>query len=60
MTSIFRLQDRIALLIGNGNSLDEVEQQVIEPAEVSAEQKTALWLFAWSTFHGSAPYNVKS
>jgi hypothetical protein len=59
MTSIFRLQERLALLIGKGKSLEEVEQQVIEPADISAEQKAALWLYAWSTFHGSPPYNVK-
>jgi hypothetical protein len=55
MTSMVRLQDRIAVLLGSGKSLDEVEREVIEPAKISGEQKAALWLVAWSIFHGVAP-----
>ena len=55
MTSFSRLQDRIAQLIGSGSTLDSVEKEVIEPADVGSEHKAALWLYAWSLFHGAAP-----
>ena len=54
MTSMFRLQERIAALMGSGLSLDQVEQEVIDPAHISGERKAALWLYAWSVSQGSA------
>jgi hypothetical protein len=35
-------------MIRNGASLDEVEQQVIEPSKVGPDREAALWLYAWS------------
>ena len=48
MASIFGLQERIAAMMRRGAPLDEVESQVIDPCELSSDQKAALWLYAWS------------
>ena len=48
MASVSRLQPRVATMIRNGASLDEVEQQVIEPSKVGPDREAALWLYAWS------------
>lgn len=31
-----------------GRSLDEVEQEIIEPAALRDDEKAALWMWAWS------------
>ncbi len=48
MASAYRLQERIAAMMFGGASLDRVEHDVIEPCDLSADQKAALWLYAWS------------
>ena len=48
MASIFGLQERIAAMMRCGAPLDQVESQVIDPSELSSDQKAALWLYAWS------------
>jgi hypothetical protein len=35
-------------MMRRGASLEEVERQVIDPCSASADQKAALWLYAWS------------
>ena len=35
-----------------GAPLDRVESEVIDPCELSADQKAALWLYAWSFIEG--------
>jgi hypothetical protein len=42
------LQERIAALMERGVSLDQVEENVIEPSPLDPDQKAALWLYAWS------------
>jgi hypothetical protein len=42
------LLERIARRIADGASLDEIERGLIEPTQLSENQKAALWLFAWS------------
>jgi hypothetical protein len=32
----------------NGDSFSSVEDEVIEPSGLSADQKSALWLYGWS------------
>ena len=54
MDSIVRLQERIAMVMERGDSLDQVEQEVIAAADISGEQRAALWLYAWSFTNGSA------
>lgn len=48
MASVFGLQERIAAMMRCGAPLEEVESQVIDPCTLSADQKAALWLYAWS------------
>jgi hypothetical protein len=48
MASVFGLQERIAGMMRRGAPLEEVESQVIDPCALSADQKAALWLYAWS------------
>jgi hypothetical protein len=48
MASVFGLQERIAGMMRCGAPLEEVESQVIDPCELSSDQKAALWLYAWS------------
>ena len=43
------LRDQIALRLDRGWSLGAVQSTLIDPAtELSAEERDALWLFAWS------------
>jgi hypothetical protein len=45
---MIRLQERIAALMECGATLDRVERELIHPSGLSADHKSALWLFAWS------------
>jgi 16S rRNA U516 pseudouridylate synthase RsuA-like enzyme len=40
-------QDQIATLVDQGMPLEEIEADVLEPAALSDEERSALWLFAW-------------
>ena len=46
-TGISALRERVAQAVGDGVPLDEVEESVIEHAPLPAEQRDALWLYAW-------------
>ena len=48
VASIVRLQERISAMMRRGAPLERVENQVIDPCELSSDQKAALWLYAWS------------
>jgi hypothetical protein len=48
MASVVRLQERIDAMIRCGARLDQVESEVIDPCELSSDQKDALWVYAWS------------
>jgi hypothetical protein len=52
MVSVLRLQERIGAMMRGGAPLDQVESQVIDPCELSSDQKAALWLYAWSFMEG--------
>jgi hypothetical protein len=43
-----QLQHLIGREMAAGASLDEVEEEIIEPSDLSDDQKSALWLYAWS------------
>jgi hypothetical protein len=36
----------------HGSSVDDVDSDLIEPSGLSADQKAALWLYAWSFVPG--------
>ena len=39
-------------MMQSGGPLDLVESEVIDPSELSSDQKPALWLYAWSFIEG--------
>ncbi len=43
---LVELQELIRLRLGRGISLDELEEEVIDPAPLGSEQKAELWLYA--------------
>lgn len=38
--------------MSHGGSVDDVDAEIIEPSGFSAEEKAALWLYAWSYVPG--------
>ena len=42
------MQNRIDGLLSEGASLDRVEAEVIDRCGLRADEKSALWLYAWS------------
>ena len=38
--------------MSRGGSVDDVDAEVIEPSDFSADEKAALWLYAWSFVPG--------
>ncbi len=50
--SVERLRDEIASRLEWGESVSEVEAELIASAEgVDEDERAALWLFAWSYHH---------
>ena len=43
-----RLQTRISGLLSEGASLEDVEAELIERCDLHQDEKSALWLYAWS------------
>jgi hypothetical protein len=41
-------EEEIRRRMRNGDSIDDVDLEVIERSGLSANQKAALWLYAWS------------
>ena len=46
---LLETQERIDERFGDGGSLAEVEEEIIDPAPFSEEQRAALWLYASAT-----------
>jgi hypothetical protein len=53
MAGTVRLQERIAVMIQGGASLDRVETEVINDSDLNSDQRAALWLYAWSFLKGT-------
>jgi hypothetical protein len=43
-----QLRAELAKRLGQGDSLDSVECELIAPSRLSEEQQSALWLYGWS------------
>jgi hypothetical protein len=41
-------RDRVEEWVGRGRSFDDVEEAIDEAADLTTDQKAALWLFAFS------------
>jgi hypothetical protein len=52
MAELMRLQELVATMMERGASWDSVETEIIEPSELNADQKAALWLYGWSFVEG--------
>jgi hypothetical protein len=48
VTATAMLQEQVATMMLNGAALDLVESEVIDPSDLDADRKAALWLYAWS------------
>ena len=48
MPTLIELALEIDVRMRGGASFSSIEDEVIEPTELSAEEKSALWLYAWS------------
>jgi hypothetical protein len=42
------LQHQVMVAMSDGTSVDEVNEEIIDPAPLDADAKGALWLYAWS------------
>jgi hypothetical protein len=40
-------RERVAQAVGDGASLEELEDELIAPAPLPTELRDALWLYAW-------------
>jgi hypothetical protein len=47
-TLLTALCDQISLWIDDGATLPTIEDELIDPAALSEDQRAALWLYAWS------------
>ena len=45
-------RDDVRLRMRRGGSVDDVDAEIIEPSAFSADEKAALWLYAWSFVPG--------
>jgi hypothetical protein len=43
-----QLRGAIRHWIGVGDALEEIERRLIEPARLSDDEKSGLWLYAWA------------
>jgi hypothetical protein len=48
MTTLTQIQREIDVRVSRGDSFAAIEDDTIEPSDLSEEQKSALWLYAWS------------
>jgi len=48
MTTLSALRQEIDAGMRRGESFSRVEEDLIEPSRLSDEEKSALWLYAWS------------
>jgi hypothetical protein len=56
VTSVVRLQERIAAMMMSGVPLETIESEVIDTSGLSSERKAALWLYAWSFMEGTGQH----
>jgi hypothetical protein len=42
------VHDDVRRRMSRGDSIDDVDAETIEPSALNADEKAALWLYAWS------------
>ena len=45
---IVKARKDVARRMSRGGTVDDVDAEIIEPSDFSADEKAALWLYAWS------------
>jgi hypothetical protein len=45
---IGRARAEVRRRMSRGGSVEDIDAEVIEPSELNADEKAALWLYAWS------------
>jgi hypothetical protein len=48
MSTLRQVQGDVAFRMRRGDAFASVEAEVIDPSDLSDDEKAALWLFAWS------------
>jgi hypothetical protein len=48
MATLVELHREVDFRMRNGDSFSSVEDEIIEPSGLTADQKSALWLYGWS------------
>jgi hypothetical protein len=51
VSTLKEYQAEIAVRMRRGDTFASVEEQVIDPSDLSEREKAALWLFGWSFVH---------
>jgi hypothetical protein len=54
MSALAELQDELGLRLRGGEPWPRLERELIEPSDLSEEDKSALWLYGW-TYQGDGP-----
>jgi hypothetical protein len=49
LTAIADLQREVGVRLRGGEPLAQIEHDVIEPSDLSEEDKSALWLYGWAS-----------
>lgn len=44
---VLEVRDEVVLRVSARSRLEEVEREVIDPADLDEDEKAALWLLAW-------------
>jgi hypothetical protein len=55
MAAFTMLREQVAEAVDEGADLHEVEERLIERAPVAAEDRDALWLYAWGLLETDEP-----
>jgi hypothetical protein len=43
-----RAHEDVRRRMSHGDTIDDVDAEIIEPSDLNADEKAALWLYAWS------------
>lgn len=48
LSELAAYKDEVAARVRRGDSLDDIDEQIINPSPFPDEMKAALWLYGWS------------
>jgi hypothetical protein len=47
-SAVVRAREDVRRRMSHGDTIDDVDAEIIEPSDLNADEKAALWLYAWS------------